>query len=147
MTNITMKETICKLEIGCILFDELYDNLTIEVKDEEDIDEHHFDKFLLEHAKNENSLQLLSDTDYYINGVMKHWDSILNFLYDCEMLNDIEPRHMTKTKITQLFLYQVCVVVINEYKEWKEKIDDDSDLDYDYDESRHLLAKLVGMNE
>ena len=148
MTNITMKQTICNIKIGDILFDELYDNLTIEVevevKDKEDIDDY-FDNFLLEHANNENSLQLLSDPTYYVNGIMKDWDSILNFLYDCEMLNDIEPRHMTKTKITQLFLYQVCVAVIDEYKENKKQIDDDSDLNYCYyDENIHLICRKIG---
>jgi len=142
MTNITMKQTICNIKIGDILFDELYDNLTIEVKDKEDIDDY-FDKFLLEHANNE-SLQLLSDPTYYVNGIMKDWDFILNFLYDCEMLNDIEPRHMTKTKITQLFLYQVCVAVIDEYKENKKQIDDDSDLNYCYyDENIHLICRDI----
>jgi len=142
MTNITMKQTICNIKIGDILFDELYDNLTIEVKDKEDIDDY-FDKFLLEHANND-SLQLLSDPTYYVNGIMKDWDFILNFLYDCEMLNDIEPRHMTKTKITQLFLYQVCVAVIDEYKENKKQIDDDSDLNYCYyDENIHLICRDI----
>lgn len=107
------------LKIGADIYDELYNKIIeeeIEEMEEYDVDD--FDDFMLYNGNHENSLCLLSEGDkYYIDGVMNEWDDIIKMLDDCYKLKDIEPKDMTKRKITELFLYQVCIDVIGDYVE------------------------------
>ena len=108
------------LKIGAEIYDELYNKIIeeeeVEEQDEYDVDD--FDEFLLYNGNSEGSLDLLSEGNkYYIDGVVNEWDDIIYMLDYCNLLDDIEPKDMTKRKITDLFLYQVCVDVIGDYVE------------------------------
>jgi hypothetical protein len=104
-------------DIGSEIYDELYNTIIEEEIDE--LTEYHiydFDNFMLYNGNHENSLSLLSEGEgYYIDKVVNEWDEIIVLLDNCEMLNHIEPRKMTKRKITELFLYLVCDQVVNDY--------------------------------
>ena len=111
-------KVIKDLKIGAVIYDELYNKI---LEDDEEQDEYNvedFDEFLFYNGNDEGSLYLLSEGDkYYIDGVVNEWDDIIKTLYFCNMLDDIEPKDMTKRKITDLFLYQVCIDVIGDYVE------------------------------
>ena len=106
------------LKIGVEIYDELYNKI---MEDDEEQDEYNvedFDEFLLYNGNSEGSLDLLSEGNkYYIDGVVNEWDDIIYMLDYCNLLDDIEPKDMTKRKITDLFVYQVCVDVIGDYVE------------------------------
>lgn len=115
MTDFKIKEEI---------YDELYNKIIeeeIEEMDEYDFDD--FYEFMLFNGNHENSLCLLSEGEgYYIDEVANEWDKIIELLDDNDMLIDMEPKNMTKRKITELFLYLVCEEVVNNYvKELNEK--------------------------
>ena len=106
-------------DIGSEMYDEVYNRIIgndIEEKDEYEFAD--FDDFMLYNGNHENSLYLMSEgDDYYINEVVKDWDKIIEFLDDNDMLVGFEPKHMTKRKITELFLYSVCEEVVMKYVE------------------------------
>ena len=107
------------LKIGADIYDELYNKIIeYEVEEMDEYDADDFDIFIAENGNHENSLDLLCEGNkYYIDGVVNEWDDIIKTLYFCNMLDDIEPKDMTKRKITDLFLYQVCIDVIGDYVE------------------------------
>ena len=119
------------LKIGKEIYDELYNRIIeeeVEEMDEYDVDDDEFIEFLRFNGNHENSLSLLSEGDgYYIDGVVNEWDDIIETLYNCNHLDNIKPRDMTKRKITELFLYQVCVDVIHEYVEELNNEEDSDD--------------------
>ena len=107
------------LKIGAEIYDELYNRIIeeeVEEMDEYDVDD--FDIFIAEYGTNEKSLDLLCEGNkYYIDGVVNEWDDIIKILDNCYMLEDVKPKDMTKRKITDLFLHQVCIDVIGDYVE------------------------------
>lgn len=106
------------LKIGEDIYDELYNKILEDDKEQDEYDIDDFEEFLLYNGNLENSLCLLSEGNkYYIDGVVNEWDDIIYMLDNCNLLDDIEPKDMTKRKITDLFLYQVCVDVISDYVE------------------------------
>jgi hypothetical protein len=106
------------LKIGADIYDELYNKIIEDDEEQDEYDVDDFEEFLLYNGNSENSLCLLSEGNkYYIDGVVNEWDDIIKMLDDCSLLDGIEPKDMTKRKITDLFLYQVCVDVIGDYVE------------------------------
>jgi len=105
--------------IGSEIYDELYNSIIeTEVEEMDEYEYADFDDFMLYNGNHENSLSLLSEGDaYYINEVVKEWDKIIEFLDYNDMLDGIEPKQMTKRKITELFLYSVCEEVVMKYVE------------------------------
>lgn len=103
------------LSIGSEIYEELYSK--IEDYDGAD-DDDEYSEFLFFNGNHENSLHLLSEGyKYYIDGVVNEWDDILNTLSGYGLLEGFEPKDMTKRKLTDLFLYQVCSEVIRDYLE------------------------------
>tara|TARA_R110000787_G_scaffold244976_1_gene350796 strand:- start:292 stop:1044 length:753 start_codon:yes stop_codon:yes gene_type:complete len=136
-------KVIKDLKIGAEIYDELYNRIIeeeVEEMDEYDYDD--FDNFIEEYGNSENSLYLLSEGEgYYIDGVVNEWDDIINTLYLCNQLDNIEPRDMTKRKITDLFLNQVCSDVIHDYV--AELNSDDSDDSDEGDDSDNELNNNI----
>lgn len=112
-------KSVKEIKIGDIIYDELYNKIIeeeIEEMDEYSVED--FEEFMFYNGNNGNSLYLLNEGEgYYIDGVMKEWDNIIELLDNYEMLDNIEPKNMTKRKITELFLYCVCDDVVNNYVE------------------------------
>jgi len=105
-------------KIGAVIYDELYNKILEDDEEQDEYDVEDFDEFLFYNGNDEGSLYLLSEGDkYYIDGVMNEWDDIIKMLDDCYKLKDMKPKDMTKRKITEVFLYQVCIDVINDYVE------------------------------
>ena len=105
------------LPIADEMYDYLYDQMKWEyrrLKCEYEVGD--FEEFLVVCGESDYALSLLpKDEEYYIAEAVKVWDDVIFELDRNDMLDDIEPKEMTKKKITEKMLHMVCVDVIRDY--------------------------------
>ena len=146
-----------EFKIGEVIYEELNEKIMLELEylDEKDeYDDDDFKDFILWNGNDTMSLSLLSEGErYYIDGVVKEWDEIIEYLDDNDMLDDIEPKHMTKRKITELFLYLLCREVVNnviedlndeDKKEEEKRVNKYNDFKEEVDEYKYSTGFILG---